>query len=88
MKSVINVNNGRIVCKLSTLHWANQWVVMDGHTSILECERVSMGEYRDMMKSIYGGFEVCECFETATGETFMHFKDIDFDGHYIVKLEG
>ena len=85
MKATGMVKNGIIVCKLSTLHWANRWIVMEGYTPILECERVSMGEFQ-RMKSIYGGYEVCGCFETATGETFMHFKDIDFDGEYIVKL--
>lgn len=86
MEKTVNVSNGRIVCKLSNLHWANRWVVMDGHRIVLECERVSRAEFLDMVNSIYGNYEVCECFETATGETFMHFRDTDFDGQYILKL--
>ena len=86
MKSTGMVKNGCIVCKLSKLHWANRWLVMDGHSIVLECERVTMDEFLDMLNSAYGDYRFCECFETATGETFMRFNDIDFDGEYIVKI--
>ena len=86
MKENVKVKNGCIVCKLSNLHWANKWLVMDGHRTILECELVTMEGFLDMLNSAYGDYHFCECFETATGENFMHFRDIDFDGEYILKI--
>ena len=86
MKATVKENNGRVVCKLSTLHWANRWAVMEGHKIILECELVTMEKFMDMLNSVYGDYRFCDCFETATGESFMHFRDTDFDCDFILKL--
>jgi len=84
MKITIKAKNGYRVRRVSM----TQWAVLDGEKLVMFCERVSMDEYREMMKCTGGdGFKFCDCFETVKGNKFVYFRDNEFDIDYIVKIE-
>ena len=84
MKITIMAKNGYRVRRVTHA----LWVVLDGKIPVLYCQRVSMEEYREMLKCTSGdGYKICDCFETVEGEKYIYFTDNDFDIDYIVKIE-